>query len=426
MNNYTLSSVCKKRSSCRLCLSENIELAIPFKPTVLAEKYVDTAPPEGQIAFPVDLYMCLECGSNQILDVIDPKYLWSDYTYHSGQTQGIIDHFREVSNNILALDHLSNNNFVIDVGSNDGTFLKNFKDQGFKVLGIDPAEDIANKATESGIPTIAELMDLDAGKKIVSEHGKAGIVTAFNVFAHADDMIGLVKGIHEVLDPNGVFICEVSYLLDIIEDVLIGTIFHEHLCNHSLTPLKKFLETHGLEIFDLEHVSIQGGSLICYAQHIGAGRTISANVENQLKIEQEANLHSLETMLSFTNKLNQQIAEVHNILGSEDYNNQLVYGYGAARCGPMLVNQFGLTDVLQGVFDDHPQKLGKLTPGDFFPVVATSQLVDLKPKLVVVLAWIHAKKIVQKHIDYIEQGGAFLLITPTVVLVTKDNYKAYV
>lgn len=134
-----IHSLYHHRNNCRLCLSSDIEVAIPFEPTVLAEKYVTSIPSPRQPAFPVDLYMCNQCGHVQILDVIDVDYLWSEYTYHSGQTQGIVDHFKEVSIHILSDFKLSDNKFVIDVGSNDGTLLKNFKQEGFRVLGIDPS-----------------------------------------------------------------------------------------------------------------------------------------------------------------------------------------------------------------------------------------------------------------------------------------------
>ena len=145
---------CHHRTDCRLCLSKNVELVIPFKDTPLAEKYVYEVPEIPQPLFPVNLYLCNCCGHVQLLDVIDPEYLWSNYTYHSGQTQGIIDHFEVVSSKILSDYEFGTNKFVIDVGSNDGTFLNFFKREGCKVLGIDPATEIAAKATKNGIETI--------------------------------------------------------------------------------------------------------------------------------------------------------------------------------------------------------------------------------------------------------------------------------
>ncbi len=416
---------CHHRTDCRLCLSKNVELVIPFKDTPLAEKYVYEVPEIPQPLFPVNLYLCNCCGHVQLLDVIDPEYLWSNYTYHSGQTQGIIDHFEVVSSKILSDYEFGTNKFVIDVGSNDGTFLNFFKREGFKVLGIDPATEIAAKATKNGIETIPTLMDLRQGTDIANTYGQAGLVTAFNVFAHADDMIGLVKGIHAILDKEGLFVFEVSYLLDIIQKMLIGTIFHEHLCNHSLSPLKLFLETHGLEIIDVEHVSIQGGSLIGYAQHIDGPRKIKPSVLKVIRAEESYNLHEMSTMEKFVSRMNEMKEQVATIVVSCKESGKSIMGYGAARSGPMLITQFSLNKEIEYIFDDHPQKKGMLTPGDYIKVLPTADIENKKPGAIFILAWIHADKIIRKHKQYLEKGGIFVTLTPEIKVITLENYSEY-
>lgn len=415
----------RHRDNCRLCLSEDVELAIPFKPVAIAEKYVDEEPKDKQQFVPVDLYMCKSCGHVQILDIIDPEYLWGDYTYHSGQTQGIIDHFSDVGSNIIENYDQSENKFVIDVGSNDGTLLRFFKNRGYQVLGVDPATEIAAKATAQGIKTIPTLLTEKLGEEIVCLEGKAGVITAFNVFAHADDMISLGKSIKKMLADDGVFIFEVSYLLDIIDKMLIGTIFHEHLCHHSLAPMKQFLESVGLEIFDVERVSIQGGSIIGYVQHVNGCRSIEKSVEKLLNIEDEYQLHTLGKMHQFNDQLDVMKSQVRNIVDDFKAKGLSVAGYGAARSGPMLIAQFGLTGSIEYVFDDHPQKVGKLTPGDLLPVVPTKEIDARMPALTIVLAWIHAKKIIRNHTDYLKNGGAFLTLTPRVKLHTCDTVFEY-
>ncbi len=412
------------RYNCRLCLSQDIRIAIPFAPTPVAEKYVK-APVASTPLFPVDLYMCANCGHVQILDVIDPEYLWSDYTYHSGQTPAIVRHFEDVSQRVLQKYGPFEGAFALDVGSNDGSLLKCFQKHGFRVLGIDPATAIARKACENGIETIADLMSYQKGQQIKTQYGPADLITAFNVFAHADEMQDLLKGIVEVLHPQGLFVFEVSYLKDIIDRMLIGTIFHEHLCNHSLAPLKLFLEAAGLEIIEVEHVSIQGGSLIGYAQHRGGPRALSPSVGAMLQDEQQAQLHEFATMQHFVNRFAAMRQQVHQILANYQQG-QTIAAYGAARSGPMLVTQFDLKDMICEVYDDHPQKVGLYTPGDNFQVRATAALYERKPDVVVILAWVHAKSIVRKHVDYIEQGGRFLTLTPDVKLIDSSNYAQFI
>ncbi|QTH72916.1 methyltransferase domain-containing protein [Pseudoalteromonas xiamenensis] len=411
------------RDTCRLCLSEKIKLAIPFSPTPIAEKYTKE-PTQATPLFPVDLYMCEQCGHVQILDVIDPEYLWSDYTYHSGQTQGIVKHFEEVSAHVI--DHFGpfHKQFALDVGSNDGTLLRNFKNRGFRVLGIDPATQIAAKATENGIETIADLMSFEKGCEIKAHYGTADLITAFNVFAHADEMKDLLKGIVEVLDKDGLFVFEVSYLKDIIDKMLVGTIFHEHLCNHSLIPLIQFLNAEGLEVIHVEHVSIQGGSIIGYAQHIGGPRLVNVSVENMVANENNAKLHDFLSMENFVTRLEAMKSEVKTLL--DPHLNNKIAGYGAARSGPMLITQFGLGQSINEIYDDHPQKVGLYTPGDSILVKPTQCLYETNPAVVVILAWIHAKAIVRKHTDYILNGGSFLTLSPEVKLIDKSNYEDFI
>ncbi|MCG7549881.1 class I SAM-dependent methyltransferase [Pseudoalteromonas sp. Of7M-16] len=414
------------RNNCRLCLSTDIPLAIPFAPTPIAEKYVSDPKGVKTPLFPVDLYMCNNCGHVQILDVIDPEYLWADYTYHSGQTQGIIDHFNDVSQQILGNFGPFSKKFVIDVGSNDGTFLKCFKSQGFKVLGIDPATEIAAKATSEGVETIADLMTEARGQQIQSEYGQADLVTAFNVFAHADEMIDLLKGIVKVLDKDGLFVFEVSYLKDIIDKMLIGTIFHEHLCNHSLKPMIAFLAAQGLEVFDVEHVSIQGGSIIGFAQHKNGPREIKPSVAAMVEAEDKAMLHELATMEQFVSRFDAMKQQVRETVQNTLDKGGVVAGYGAARSGPMLLTQYEIGSDVSEVYDDHKQKVGLFTPGDLIQVKPTQTINETQPELTVILAWIHAKAIVRKHEDYLQNGGQFLTLTPTVQLINKDNYANFI
>src|SRR5207244_4512592 len=162
----------------------------------------------------------------------------------------------------------------VDMGSNDGSLLRPFKLAGHRVLGIDPAREIARRATESGIETIPELMSAELARKIREERGPAEIVCAFNAFAHADNLGEMVDGIRIMLGADGLFFFEVQYLLDIIDGMLIATIFHEHMSHHSVAPMVRFLDRHGLELIDVERVPIQHGALIGSAQLKGGRRAV--------------------------------------------------------------------------------------------------------------------------------------------------------
>ena len=406
------------RSNCRLCDGNNVELVVELAQIPIAEKYsANCEPSDEDEVFPIDLYMCRDCGHVQCLDVIESGALWSDYTYHSGQTKGIVDHFAEVAVKVTETYKPARGSLVIDVGSNDGSLLRPFKQRGHRVLGIDPAREIARKATESGIETLPELMTMGLARQIRKNHGPAAIVTAFNVFAHADDMGGMADSIRHLLAPDGVFVFEAQYLLDIIDKMLLGTIFHEHMSHHSLKPMVKFLEHHGLEMIDVERVSIQKGSIIGYAQLKEGPRPATPSVKELLELEAARHLDRPESMCRFANQLKQMRQKMAELVSEWKRGGATVAGYGAARSGPTFIAQFGLGKVIQYILDDHPQKVHKYSPGDRIPVVPTEELYKRRPDYVIILAWIHAKRIIENNRKYLEEGGHFVVCCPDVEVI---------
>ena len=407
-----------KRETCRLCESKKLDLVVPLAPTPLAEKYFPDSETAGKQQFyDMDLHMCLECGHVQLLEVVNPEVLWDDYTYHSGQTRGIIDHFEDCAEMILKRHTPDKNSLVVDVGSNDGSFLRCFQKRGLRGLGVDPAKEIARKATDSGVETLAEFLSPDLAEKITAQHGSASIVTAFNVFAHTDDLDGMVRSIRSLLSPEGIFVFEVSYLQNIIDDMLLGTFFHEHLSHHSVKPLIQFLERNGLELIDLQRVSIQGGSLIGIAQLAGGPHTVSASVGEIVSIEENRLLNRPETLRSFADKLSGLRQQVSKLTEGWEDQGISAAGFGAARSGNTLIAQMGLKDLIDYIVDDHPQKVNKRIGGYDIPVLPTKELTERMPDYTFILAWIHAKKIIAGNREYLKGGGKFIVCCPELLVV---------
>lgn len=411
-----------RRKTCRLCDSPDVKLVVNLNPVPLAEKYTNN-PQEAQQAprFPIDLYMCRSCSHVQLLDVIHSKDLWKDYTYHSGQTQGIIDHFEEVSSGIISKYSPKPGSLVVDIGSNDGTLLRFFKNAGFQVQGIDPAREIAEKATASGIETTPALFTQEVANDIRNKKGQASVITAFNVYAHADNLGAMTDAIHSLLAPEGVFVFEVQYLEDIVDKVLIGTIFHEHMSHHSLKPMVQFLDAHGLELIDVERVTIQKGCIIGTAQRKGGTRNVSAAVAEMLQQEKERKLDQIVVMEEFNQRLEKNRSLARALAADWKQRGLVVAGFGAARSGPTLMAQFEFDKVIQFIFDDHPQKVNRYSPGNGVPVLSTTELMKKKPDIVIILAWIHARAIIEKSQDYLNAGGKFVVCTPDVRVIDKDH-----
>lgn len=414
-----MTFVVTHRDVCRLCGSKDVQQVVKLNPVPLAEKYTDTA--QSAPLYPIDFYMCRNCSHVQLLDVINSEHLWDDYTYHSGQTKGILDHFQEVSENIIKEYKPTPKSLVIDIGSNDGSLLRFFKNAGYRVHGIDPAKEIAKKASASGIETTPSLFTLAVAKEIREKYGKASVITAFNVFAHADNLGEMADAIRYLLDEQGIFVFEVQYLLDIVDKVLLGTIFHEHMSHHSLISMMKFLDRHDLQLIHVQRVSIQKGSLIGIVQRKGGTRAISNSVHDLLQLEKERHLDQLESMKDFGRRIEQNKVIASQLMNGWKEQKLTVAGYGAARSGPTLMMQFGFHDVIQYIFDDHPQKVHRFSPPDGIPVIPTEELLKRKPDVVIILAWIHARSIIEKSQQYLNEGGKFVVCTPDVRVITKEN-----
>jgi len=410
------------RQTCRLCDAKDVELVVKLDPIPLSENYCqDSETGKKAARYPVDLYMCKACGHVQQLDVVDSKSLWESYTYYSGEAKGMPEHFCQVAARIRETYHPAPDSLVIDIGSNDGSLLRPFKDAGHRVLGIDPATEIARQATTAGIETIPELMSIELAKQIRDKHGPAQIVCMFNAFAHADNMGEIAESIRTMLAPDGLFFFEAQYLLDIIDRVLIATIFHEHMSHHSVKALTVFLGRHGMELVDVERVPIQHGSLIGTVQIKGGKYAVRESVRELLDLEARRGLDKLETLRKFGAQVHAQKLRTRKLAQDWKKANLSIAGYGAARSGPTLISQLGLGGMIDYIVDDHPQKVNKFSSGDGIQILPTAELCKRMPAYTVILAWVHAEKIIDTNREYLDKGGHFVVLCPETRVVGRHG-----
>jgi hypothetical protein len=231
----------------------------------------------------------------------------------------------------------------------------------------------------------------------------------------------MAESIRTMLAPDGLFFFEAQYLLDIIDGVLIATIFHEHMSHHSVKPMVGFLESHGLELIAAERAPIQHGSLIGTVQLKGGTRPVGDSVRQLLALEAERRAGELETLRQFGAKLKQLKGRASGFVQEWKRTGSTVAGYGAARSGPTLIAQLGLTGVIGYIVDDHPQKVGKYSSGDGILIVPTSELCKRMPDYTVILAWVHAQKIIENNREYLDKGGHFVVLCPEMRIVGRSG-----
>ena len=274
------------RTTCRLCGGKDLTLALKLAPSPLPDAYVPVEDADKpQPLFPLNLFLCRGCGFSQLLDVVLPGAIYTYYLYETKSSLGLVDHFKQYADEVLDRIQPARGSLVVDIGSNDGTLLSFFKKRGRRVLGIDPAVEIARKATGSGLETLPALFTFELSQRIKREWGPATIITANNLFANVDDLTDLTRGIRELLAPDGVFIFESSYCVDMIQNMIFDFIYHEHLSYFSVKPLNTFFHEQGMEIIDIQRISTKGGSLRYTVQLAGGPRAVSGSVAEFIELE---------------------------------------------------------------------------------------------------------------------------------------------
>jgi SAM-dependent methyltransferase len=402
-----------RKSECRLCKGRRLHLALPLQPSPIADAYV---PASGlgiaQATYPLDLYLCGDCGHVQNIDVVNPELLFRDYLFTTSSSAGLVAHFRQYAEDLCALLEPSADSLVVELGSNDGTLLKFFRERGLRVLGIDPARQIADEATRQGIRTIPEFFDVALAARLRDENGAAALVCANNVFAHADDLGSIADGIAHLLDDGGIFVFEVSYLSDIIDRFLFDTVYHEHVSYHSVAPLHSFLKRHGMQLFDVQRIGSKGGSIRALAQKLPGRRPVAPSVGVLLEDERRRGLGTLAPFLEYHSRIEKRKEAVTAFLGAEAAKGSLVAGYGASTTTTTLMWHFELTRRLSFVLDDNRRKHGLYCPGCHIPVVPSEELYVRKPDCVVILAWQYADAIMNRHDRFMREGGRFVVPLP--------------
>lgn len=412
-----MTSSVKRRSDCRLCGSRHLQLAFSLAPTPPANSFVSADRlSEVQECFPLDVFFCADCTHVQLLDVVDPKVLFEHYVYVSGTSPSFVRHFEHYADDVTNLTGPLVQKLVVDIGSNDGTLLRAFRDrQAATVLGVDPARNLAKAASEAGIETIADFFSPSLADKIATERGQAAVVTANNVFAHIDDLSSIADGVSSLLAPDGVFVFEVSYLLDVVEKTLFDTIYHEHLAYHAVRPLIPFLQRHGLELIEAVRIPSHGGSLRGIAQRIGGPRSRGISVDEALAQEARCGLESLSTYVEMAERIRERGDELRALLVQLKSQGKNIAGFGAPAKATTLMYHFGIdASLIDFIVDDNPLKQGTFTPGMHVPVVASDAIEQRRPDYLLLLAWNFAEPIIAKTSSFRENGGRYILPLPTV------------
>lgn len=387
----------RERKFCALCESTALRIALTLPATPLANEFVSVSKrATPQEVFPLDLVLCMDCGHLQMNTIVDPERLFRNYVYVTGTSpvtrRHLADYAATMTNRFLR--SLDKRPFIVEIGSNDGTLLKEFQDRGQvrpRILGVDPAKAVALAAAKDGVPTIDTFFTPSVAKEIVHECGRADLVVANNVLAHAEDIRSILAGVKILLGPDGVLVFEVSYLGDVLDEMAFDTIYHEHYSYHALSPLVRACESLGLYIFDAEYTAGQlgRGSMRVYARWKDC--TVSPAVERVVGEEQALGIFKLDTYERYGQEIERRR---RHFMGTLEGLRGSLMGYGAPAKLTTLMYTYMIGDEFTHVVDDSPWKQNLYTPGKHIPVLAPSP--EHTGDVCVVFAWNFAESIIAK------------------------------
>lgn len=397
------------RTTCRMCDSYKLHKFLDLGNQPLANSFISKEQlNQSEPRYPLEVYWCENCSLTQLIHVVSPDVLFRDYIYFSMGMPKLSNHFKDYAEDALNRFVNDKNQMVVEIGSNDGILLHSIKNR-VRVLGIDPARNIAKVANERGVETLPDFFDEILAHSVRETYGPAHIIIGNNVVAHMDNHHGLLRGVQALLDQDGVFIFEAPYLMDMFDNLTFDTIYHEHLSYLAVEPLTRLFSSHGLEVFDVRTYPVQGVSLRVYAGFPGR-HPIQSSVELMRQNEKQKGLGSLTAYLYLADRIRGLKSEVVARIQELKHSRKRVAGYGAPAKGNTLLNYYGIgPDILEYVTETLPTKVGTFTPGMHIPVVHIEEARKNPPDHHLLLAWNYQKAVLEQEQDFKGRGGTFIV-----------------
>jgi SAM-dependent methyltransferase len=389
---------------CRVCDSRELELAIdlgdqPWCNNFLTEQQIGLEP-----KYPLRVVYCHGCSTAQLDVTVKKEIMFGDHTYLSGVTKSLGNHFQGVACEVdTRFFSSAAGKSVLDIGSNDGTQLKYFKELGYDVLGVESSKTTAKMANDSGIRTLNAFFNLDVARTLGR---KFHVINAAGVFFHLEELHSVTEAIRESLRDDGVFVVQFLYMKRIVENLAFDQIYHEHLLYYNLQTIEVLLNRHGLSMFDAYLSPIHGGSIIGYVAQTGRAAPSDRLLELRRK-EAEAHSNDFATYTDFATRIERMREKNLAYLSSAKKAGKTIYGMGAPVKGNTLLNYFGAgTQYIDYLVEKNALRKGLYSPGMHIPIMMESDVSE-PPDIYYVLAWNFKNEILANNTQLLEQGVEF-------------------
>lgn len=412
-------SVARPHTVCRACGSKNLKkyLDLGLMPLANNLEYSQKRAKE-QERYPLQIMFCEDCSLSQLSVIVDPSKLFSYYTYRSSVNAPYITHCRNMAKDLKSRCSLDESCLHIDIAGNDGTLLKEFKDEiGLRVINVDPAENLTDISNAQGIPAITDFWSEALANEILEKHGKADLITATNVFAHVDDIIGFLKGAHTLIGDSGYLVIECPYIIDFIETMDFPQTYYEHLSYVGITPISKLCAKLGMRIVNVEKQDIHGGTVRMIIVSENSLVTANDSVEQFLTNEALNGFIKFEMYENWMIKVNDVVTQFKDTLLRLKKEGKSIAGFAASAKGNTLLNCAQMnTDVISYIIDQTPEKIGKYSTGTGIPITGLHAIQKQPTDYIVVLSWNFKDAIITK-LRQNGYKGKFIIPIPSLQIV---------
>jgi len=403
-------------TQCRIC-NGNLSEFFDFGKMPIANGFLTPEDYNNEYFYHMRVGYCTTCSMVQLIDQPERERMFHDhYAFFSSTSSFMALHFKHLAETVISR-FPTPDPFIVELGSNDGIFLQNFAQKGIRHLGVEPSSNVAQVAIEKGVNTISTFFDETSAEKILNEYGSASAIIAANVMCHIPVLHSVVRGMKKLLKPDGVIIMEDPNLGDIIEKTSYDQIYDEHVFYFSLLSLTYLFDQYDLEIFDLEHLNVHGGSMRYFISHKGS-YPISDAVKAQVTTEKKMNLSSPEPYNQLKKNIESSRENLLKILRQFKKEKKRVVGYAATSKSTTVTNYCGLSpDLVEFISDTTPIKQGKFSPGAHIPVLSHDVFTQKYPDYALLFGWNHSEEILKNEQAFKDAGGKWILYVPTVGIV---------
>ena len=406
--------------TCKSCKSADIIEVLSLIKQPLANSFHEETDNSKEKTYPLRIECCKNCELVQLSDdsYVSRDLLFKEYSYASSVAEGLRNHFKEFANTLAK--EFDNDSLLVDIGSNDGVFLKPLKEAGIKAIGVESAQNLAELANSKDLNTLCGFFDAKTVGTIMKEYGKADIITASNVFAHLEEINSFTNDVKSLLKSSGIFIVEIQYFGDMIKDMTFDNIYHEHVLYWTITSLNNFFTNHDMTVFRVERINTHGGSLRVYVAK--DNRIVENSVKDLMNEERVVDLNNKNTIMEFANNVDLKLAKLREVFKELKDKGNKIAGYGAPAKSSTLINSIGLTnETIDYIVEDSRLKQGLVTPGSKIPIVDSNMLETNKPDYLVIFAWNYADEIIRKIEDKYQKFN-YIIPMPELKIIQNSKH----